>query len=102
MAILLCYALAHRFIEKDGSGRAEALSDEILPFIGMLTMKSHFSRTSLVMPSPSLPMTMGRGALEVRGVEVARALSRRAEDPDALFLQLLQSAGMFGTRATGT
>ena len=29
----------------------------ILPTIGMETTKSHFSRTSLLMPKPSLPIT---------------------------------------------
>ena len=42
---------------------AEALSDEILPFMGMLTRKSHPSRTRRVMPSPSEPMTMAAGPL---------------------------------------
>ena len=54
---------------------AEALSEEILPFIGMLTRKSHFSRTSLVIPSPSLPMTMAAGKPGTRGFQEAMARS---------------------------
>ena len=40
---------------------ADALSEEICPRSGMLTRKSHFSRTSRLMPVPSDPMTMQAG-----------------------------------------
>ena len=55
------------------------------------------------MPSPSLPMTMAAGPLQVRGVE--RRWCRSAAVPKThtpSFLSCLSRAGMLGTRATGT
>ena len=42
---------------------ADALRDEMLPFMGILTLKSQRSETRRLMPSPSLPMTMAAALL---------------------------------------
>ena len=44
----------------------EALRDVISPFIGIPATKSHFSLTSLLTPSPSLPTTSPTGPVRFR------------------------------------
>ena len=45
-----------------------AFSELILPAIGIDTVKSHFSFTSLLIPLPSLPMTIAIGPLRSASV----------------------------------
>ena len=51
---ILCFSASYITIPAD----TEALSDVIFPFIGIFTRKSQFSFTNLLIPNPSLPITM--------------------------------------------
>ena len=56
---LLCRTASYSMI----AAAADALRDEILPFMGILTLKSQLSETRRLMPCPSLPMTMAAAPL---------------------------------------
>ena len=80
---------------------ALAFSEDIFPFMGMLTRKSQFSATSRLMPSPSEPMTMAAGPLR-------SALYRSVEAPAAVpkiqtpcFFRSFRTEVRLATRATG-
>ena len=75
---------------------ADALRDEILPFMGILTLKSQLSETRRLMPCPSLPMTMAAAPFEVRLVERRTALRRRAVNPDARLFERIDCRGNVG------
>ena len=53
----LCFTTSYMMM----AAALDALRELTLPFIGMLTTKSHFSRTRRLMPNPSLPMTIAAG-----------------------------------------
>ena len=55
---------------------AEAFRELILPAMGMETMTSQFFRTSWLMPTPSLPMTMAAGPFRSWNVAKVRDFSR--------------------------
>ena len=70
----------------------ETLKESTCPAAGMLTRKSHFSRTRRCMPAPSLPMTMQTFPLRSRlSVLCPSASAPNIQNP--LLLQQLERAG---------
>ena len=70
---------------------AEAFREFILPAMGMLTIKSQLSRTSLLHTVALGAYNDRAGACEIRAPKLTAAAGCRAVDPNALILKLLEN-----------
>ena len=62
-----------------------AFNDVILPFIGIDTLKSHFSLTRRLIPFLSLPITMAIGPVKSPAVYFSPSISQAATQTPRLF-----------------